>query len=404
MNYEKLQTRLREVMQGEIDRKEAVGTQLRVYHRNREVFRGCFGIDNTETGREVREDDIYRLFSMTKPITSAAVYTLLEQGRLSLEDAVEQYLPGFREMQVHTPDGLVPARRKMTVADLLHMVSGLEYPHPYNPVAAMLCGFYQEQEQKSPDQMLGTVEFCNRLGDYPLLYQPGERWNYGTSADVLGAIVEVVSGKSFRTYLKETVLTPLGMNDTDFFVPQEKRDRLASMYIRDEQGNFRREEPTFLALKERHIPPAFESGGAGLLSTLEDYSRFALMLLNRGTLPAECSKSGRAVTILRPETVAEMTVPGLTEEQRRQCGWESMKGFSYGSLMRILVAPDEVSYRPASVGEFGWDGWTGNYLCIDPTKEMTFLYMVQQANGCRPQMYDRIKQAVCDGLAEAEQP
>lgn len=403
MNYEKLQKRLREVMQEEIDKKEAVGTQLRVFHRNREVFRGCFGMDNPETGREVREDDIYRLFSMTKPITSAAVYTLLERGALSLDDAVEQYLPGFRNLQVYTPDGLVPAQRKMTVADLLHMVSGLEYPHPYNPVAAMLCEFYQEQERKSPDEMLGTVAFCNRLGTYPLLHQPGERWNYGTSADVLGAIVEVVSGKSFRTYLKENVLTPLGMNDTDFYIPEEKRHRFASMYIRDEQGNFRREEPTFLALKERHIPPAFESGGAGLLSTVEDYSRFALMLLNRGTLPAECSPTGRPVTVLRPETVAEMTVPGLSEEQRRWCNWESLRGFSYGSLMRILIHPEEVSYAPASVGEFGWDGWTGNYVCMDPMKEMMFLYMVQQANGCRPQMYDRMKQAIYDGLSEDAQ-
>ncbi len=401
MNYDLLKNRLHEVMQAEIRQKEAIGTQLRVFHKNREVFWECFGIDNINTGREVRKDDIYRLFSMTKPITGVAVYTLWEQGRLSLDDTVAQYLPGFSSTHVYTPEGAVPAKREITIADLLHMVSGLEYPHPGNPVAAMLCDFYEEQEEKSPDQMLSTVEFCNRLGSFPLLFQPGERWNYGTSADVLGAVVEVVSGKSFRAYLKEAVLDPLGMQDTDFYVPKEKLERFASMYIRDEHGVFRLEEPTFLTLKQRHIPPAFESGGAGLLSTLSDYSRFALMLLNKGTLPAEWGKDGKAVTILRPQTVAKMTTPGLSKSQRKQCGWESMRGFSYGNLLRILVAPDEVSYHPAFPGEFGWDGWSGNYVCMDPVNEMLFVYMVQQANGCRPQMYDRIKQTIYAGLSDA---
>lgn len=398
MNLKKLQEGLNRVMQEEIDLQEAVGTQLRVFVKNREVFRGCFGIDNTEIGKKVMEDDIYRMFSMTKPITAVTVHTLMEQGRLSSEDYVETYLPGFRNLKVYTPDGPVPAERKMTIEDLLDMVSGLEYPHPYNPVAAMLCEFYQEQESKSPQEMLGTVEFCNRLGEYPLLFQPGERWNYGTSADVLGAIVEIVSGMSFREYMKKTVLDPLGMSDTDFYVPKDKLSRYASMYIRDEDGTYRREEPTFLALKQRHIPPKFESGGAGLLSTVDDYSRFALMLLNHGTLPAEWSPTGEPVTILRPETVAEMNVPKLNEDQRRFCYWDSMKGFNYSSLMRVLTHPEEVSYHPAFVGEFGWDGWTGNYVCIDQRNEMAFIYMVQQANGSRTPMYDRIKQAIYDGL------
>ncbi len=398
MNLEKLQNGLARVMREEIDCGEAVGTQIRVFVKNEEVFRGCFGVDNTENGREVKEDDIYRMFSMTKPITAVTVHTLMEQGKLSTGDYVEDYLPGFRNLQVYTADGAVPAERKMTVEDLLNMVSGLEYPHPYNPVASMLCEFYGDQESKSPREMLGTVDFCNRLGTYPLLHQPGERWNYGTSADVLGAIVEVVSGMSFRAYMKKTVLEPLGMEDTDFYVPEEKLSRYASMYIRNEDGTYRREEPTFLALKERHIPPMFESGGAGLLSTVDDYSRFALMLMNGGTLPAKWSPTGEAVTILKPETVEQMTMPKLTEEQRRWCNWDSLRGFNYGSLMRVLTHPEEVSYHPAFVGEFGWDGWTGNYVCMDRVNDMTFIYMVQQANGSRTPMYDRIKQAIYDGM------
>lgn len=386
------------VMQDEIDAKGAVGTLLRVYKNGEEVYRGCFGMDSLEKQTPMHEDAIFRLYSMTKPVTSVAVHKLIEEGRLTKTDAVEKYLSGFANQKVWTEQGLVPVERAMTVGDLLNMTSGLEYPNPCNPVAVMLSEYYGQLENLEIAMPRDTVSICNRLGQFPLLHQPGARWNYSTSADILGGIVEVVTGQKYRDYVRENILLPLGMEDTDFHVPADKAERFASMYIPMEDGTLLEMEPGFLGMTNRLRVQEFQSGGAGLVGTIDDYSRFARMLVNDGTLPACASKSGEEVTILKPETVQSMRVAELTPEQRAYANWDSMKGFSYGNLMRVLVEPENCGYAPAFVGEFGWDGWAGTYVMMDPTNQMVFVYMVQQANGNRPWQYNAIKQAIYEHL------
>ncbi len=382
---------LDQVMQREIDAREAVGTVLLVYKDGEECYRGSFGIDSIAKKNAMTDDRIFRLFSMTKPVMSVALHQLLERGLLSKEDEVATFFPTFAKQKVWTPEGLVAPLRPITVRDLLNMTSGLEYPHPYNPVAAMLETYYNGLRDGS--EMCDTQSICMRLGEYPLLDHPGARWNYGTSADILGGIVEVVTGKTLREYMRENILLPLGMEDTDFYVPQEKWDRYAAMYIPTEKGMLE-EDPWFLGLGDRRKMPSFLSGGAGLVGTAEDYSRFARMLVNEGTLPACASASGRPVTILKPETIRAMRVTELTSQQMAYVNWESMKGFGYGNLMRVLVDTDVCGYAPAFSGEFGWDGWAGTYVMMDPTNQIVFVYMVQQANGSRPKMYNAIKQAI----------
>ncbi len=395
---DKLKQALDAVMQGEIDRGEAVGTLLRVYRDGEEVYRGCFGMDSLENGTPMHEDAIFRLYSMTKPVTSVAVHQLLEAGRISKDDAVEKYLPGFSNQMVYTEQGLVPVERKMTIRDLLNMTSGLEYPNPCNPVAVMLQEYYGKLEDLSVEIPRDTLSICNRLGQFPLLHQPGARWNYSTSADILGGIVEVVSGQKYRDYLKEHILNPLGMDDTDFYVPESKAERYASMYIPMEDGSLLEQEPNFLGMTNRVRKQEFESGGAGLVGTIDDYSRFARMLVADGTLPANASKTNEAVTILQPETVRQMRVPALNPEQCAYANWDSLRGFNYANLMRVLTDPEDCGYAPAFPGEFGWDGWAGTYVMLDPTNRIAFVYMIQQANGSRPRMYNAIKQAIYDHL------
>ncbi len=395
---DELKKALDALMQGEIDADGAVGTQLRVYRHGEEIYRGCFGMDSLSKKTPMLEDAIYRLYSMTKPITSVAIHKLIEEGRLSKEDPVYRYLPGFSEQTVWADEGPVPVERPVTVRDLLNMTSGLEYPNPNHPVARMLMAYYAQLEDLSVDIPRDNISICNRLGQFPLMFQPGERWNYGTSADVLAAIVEVVTGMTYRDYIMETILLPLEMTDTDFYVPEDKHNRFASFYIPMEDGTLLEEEPNFLGMTNRIRKQEFESGGAGLVGTIDDYSRFARMLVNDGTLPACASKSGRAVTILKPETVQEMRTPQLTPQQRAYANWDTLKGFSYGNLMRVLVDTDVCGYSPAFVGEFGWDGWGGTYFMLDPTNQLVFVYMVQQANGARPWMYNAIKQTIYDNL------
>ena len=393
-----LKAALDRVLLDEVERNDAPGNGLLVYHKGREVYRGTFGTDSISKGTPFTDKLIFRWCSMTKPVTAVAVNQLIERGVIKLTDPVGKYIPSFLKQSVYTENGPVPAKTQMTIWHLLHMVSGLDYPHPYNPVAKLVMEYYAELEGDDPEVKRDTVSICTRLGELPLLYEPGTVWTYSTSADVLGAIVELASGMKFSEYLKKNILLPLGMEDTDFFIPEEKWDRFAAMYTREEDGSYREWDPIFLGMKDRHYRQPFESGGAGLNGTMDDYAKLALTLLNDGTLPAEFSRDGKSVTLLKPETVKRMRTASLDGEQRKGMNWESLVGFNYGDLMRVLDTPEGCGYSPAFPGEFGWDGWTGNYVMMDPANDLTFVYFIQIGNGSRPVMYNRIKQTIYDNI------
>ena len=200
---------------------------------------------------------------------------------------------------------------------------------------------------------MDTATFCNRLGEQPLAFMPGTGWRYGTGADVLGAVIEKASGKRFGQFLKEELFDPLGMADTDFRVLPEKADRLVTCYQRTEAGLV----PftgMHLAVGRYDRPPAFESGGAGLVSTLEDYSRFATMLMNGGIWQGK--------RILSETAVRYMTSSRLNGDVRRKL-WDSLGGYNYGCLVRVCDRPGECSHFAAE-HEYGWDGWLGTPICL----------------------------------------
>lgn len=387
------------IMQEEIDRGSAVGTVCLAYKDNKEIYRGVFGKDNTTDDKPISYSSIFKLFSMTKPITSLATMIMLERGLIKLEDSVENYLPGFKNQMVLQEDGsLRPAVNKATIKNLLSMTAGIEYPNDVTK-AGMILGekLFWPMECKYPGEMIPTVELMNRVGEMPLLYEPDTKWNYSLCADVLGAVIEVVTGMSYGSFLDENIFKPLGMKDTGFYVPEDKYDRLVTMhdYV---DGKYVPWDKPFLGTMSRKYKPLFESGGAGLVATPDDYAKFALALANEGTLPAEFSPTGEPVKIISKETAKYMRTAQLSVSQRKTANWYSLEGYNYGNLMRVLDDPEKAGLKGPAIGEFGWDGWAGTYVSIDPVNKIVFMYFINVTNGNREWQMKVLKNALYDCL------
>lgn len=390
MNIKKL-NRLNELMQGQVDSGAIVGGSLSVIKDGKRIFSGCYGLADKASGKPVQEDTIFRMYSMTKPITAAALMILYDRGEIDLYDCVSWYLEGFKNQKVLSDDGtLSDVKRDVTIKDLLTMTSGLMYPDRVNPAGNKMADLFDEFYRRAErGEAYSTVEMCNLIGQQPLCAQPGDIWNYGTSADIIAGIVEVVSGKKYSDFLKEEIFYPLGMTDTDFWVPEEKRERFAEVYIRDEKGELAPLEWQHLGLVYKYTKaPEFEIGGAGLVSTMGDYEKFAQMLLGGGKLGDKRILSGRAVRLI--------TSPIITAEQARTYNWDSCIGCGYGGLMRVLE--DTQAAGVGEVGEYGWDGWTGNYFCNDPVNDISFIYMIQVAGGNGQRPIRTLKQVVYAAL------
>ena len=354
---------------------EAAGVNLLVLQDGKEVLYSQAGYADIEEERLYQRDTIVRLYSMTKPITGAAAMLLLERGELDLGQPVEEILPGFCNQMVWEDGRKVPVRRKMVVKDLLSMTSGLPYPYDMeHPASMAVQAIFDEIDAKLYGECpMDTVEIANRLGQCGLAFHPGDSWQYGTSADVLGAVIECVSGKKFGVFLQEEFFEPLGMADTGFYVPPEKQARLAAVYEKTKQGLKLCPTNRLGMMYRREKPAVFESGGAGLVSTLDDYARFAGMLMEHGSYQDR--------QILLPESVKFFTTSGLTPWQKEALwrSWDGLAGYSYGNLMRIMEEPG-LAYYQTWKGEYGWDGWLGTYFCNSPANRTTILMSFQRTD------------------------
>ena len=358
-----LEKKLTACLERAVENHEAAGISLLVLRDGTELCYAQAGKADIGSGKPVSRDSIFRLYSQSKPITAAAVMILADRGEIDLMAGADQYLPGFRNPRVVNPDGgIVPALRAPWILELLTMTAGLCYPDA-DPAGQYAARVFEEDQARIPaGEGMSTAEFCNRLGEQPLAFQPGTGWRYSTCADILGAVVEAVSGKRFGQFLKEELFDPLGMKDTDFWVPAEKKDRLVTCYRRI-PGGLEEFRNLHLAVGQYDRAPAFESGGAGLVSTLDDYAAFAAMLMNGG------SYGGRR--ILSPAAVRFMTAPRLSPEIRRAL-WDSLCGYNYGCLVRVCDRPGSCAVFNEA-GEYGWDGWLGTYFANLPASRITFL-------------------------------
>ena len=353
-----------------VEEGQIAGCAVRIMRNDEVCFEDSFGWADIEKKIKMSaENTLFPIASMSKVVTVAGMMQLYEQGLFKMWDPVSEYLPGFKNPKVarEKPDGtyeIVDAKGEVTLRQLFTMTSGV--PYGWADTAAGRIRIEKEKEwQESGKPMPGAVEYMNLVGQLPLAFEPGERWMYGFSIDVLGAVIEVLSGKTLGEYLKETIFDPLGMKDTGFFVPAEKMDRVATLYHINE--GLKAEERWYETKK-----PEFESGGGGLYSSVRDYSRFAQMLLHGGTLDG--------VRILGRKTVELISTDHLTPEQRKGDSWDTQRGYGYGLGVRVMTNP-ELAGINGSVGEWGWDGAFGNWFCVDPKENLTCVYLTTNLPG-----------------------
>ena len=357
-----------------------VGANAAVYRKGECLYQNSFGMADREAGRPMTADTIFRIYSMTKPVTAVAVMQLVERGLLHPDFPVGWYLPEFREFQVYDENGIPrQPKRELRVQDLMTMTSGLPYPNCLTKTECDMASFFGDMEAaRNTDHPVDTAEFCRRAAKIPAEFDPGTHWKYGISADILGGIVQQITGMDYRDYLFENIFDPLGMTDTDFYVHPEKQNRFAGAYewigkelVRDEKCH--------LGLNDYPTKPAFISGGAGLTSTSGDYAKFANALALGGI-----SKDG--VRIISEKALSYIRTPQVGGAQfRADQDWDSLRGYDYGTLVRVLT--DRAGAGTiANLGEFGWDGWTGTYFCVDPAEQLVIFFWIQVAcAGTSPQ-------------------
>ena len=324
------------------------------------------GYRDVEAGLPMQRDTIFRVASMTKPVTVAAAMSLLDEGKLTLTDPVTRWLPELADMQVLVDptgplDQTVPARRPITVDDLMTHRSGLAYVFSVTGPISRAYGrvsFRQDQ-----DHWLAEV------AQLPLVHQPGDRLTYSHATDVLGILISRIEGKSLQTVLSERIFEPLGMADTGFFISPDKRNRAATMYRLDEEAGLQHDAMGPIPVTE----PRFCQGGASLVTTVDDYLRFARMLLGGGEVDG--------VRVLSEESVRLMRTDRLTDEQKRNpfLGLPFWVGRGFGLNLSVVTDPAKSAqlYGPGGLGTFSWPGAYGTWWQADPANELILIYLIQ---------------------------
>ncbi|MGW5685844.1 serine hydrolase domain-containing protein [Nonomuraea sp. NPDC003754] len=370
--------RLREVLTRHVDSGKIPGL-VALVSRGGETHVEAIGTMRHDGGPPMSRDMIFRMASTSKPVSMAAAMVLLDECRLRLDDPVDAWLPELADRRVLKRsdgplDDTVPARRPITVRDVLTSTFGLGMDMTSLGTPIMNAIFEQGLTPNLPVPMPGPDEWMRRLGTLPLMHQPGQRWQYHISNDLLGVLVARVTGQSFETFLRERVFDPLGMKDTGFHVPADKIDRLPTLYAPDPQTG------QFLVWDEakggRHSrPPAFQGGGGGLVSTVDDYHAYFRMLLNGGMHGSERILSRPAVELmttnrLTPEQNAARNAMAL-DNVHISHGQGQHGGWGFGMAVRTYRG----DYAP--VGQFGWDGGSGTATYADPANQLTGILLTQ---------------------------
>jgi CubicO group peptidase (beta-lactamase class C family) len=372
--------RVGDYMRNEVATGKIPGAIVLIQQHGRPVYFEKFGVRDVESKHPITEDTIFRLYSMSKPITSVVAMMLVEDGKLRLDDPLSKYIPAFADVKVGVEKrdesgkvalALEPLQRPITIEDLLRHTSGLTY------------GFYGESAVRklyaNADLFEGdfdNAQFADRLARLPLQEQPGTLWDYGHSTDVLGRVIEVVSGKSLFEFEKERLLDPLGMNDTAFYVADESKRPLIAQPMPDDRFT-----SPLAGIRDPIRPRRWQSGGAGMVGTIGDYARFAQMLLNGGTLDGH--------RYLKPETVALMTSDHIGPETKIARDDFYFPGADSGFGLGFAVRTVQPSGTRLAIGEYRWDGVAGTFFFIDPEDDMFVICMMQT-----PSQRGRIQTAV----------
>ncbi len=381
-----------------VDDGRLTSYHLAVTRHGEVAHNSSYGYRDREAQIPVSPDTIWRIFSMTKPIVSVAAMMLWEEGLFELKDPVSNFIPEFADQKVWragsvTNPVLEPLMEPMRIWHLMTHTSGLTYNFMFaHPVDELYRRGGFEMMKANTDN-LATI--CTRLASLPLVFQPGSEWNYSMSIDVLGRIVEVISGQTLDEFLRDRLFGPLGMVDTGFSVPADDAERLAALYIANPSGGL----PIRLADADRAAlsPPAAFLGGGGLVSTMSDYLRFADMLRRRGEL--------NGARLLSPRTVAYMTknhLPGgvdLTAFGRPLFSETPFDGVGFGLLGSVTIDP--VAAKLAnSPGSFGWGGAASTFFWVDPVEDITCAFMTQLVPSSTHPIRSQLQQLVTQALVD----
>jgi CubicO group peptidase (beta-lactamase class C family) len=342
--------------------KRIAGGIVMIARHGKIVHFDAYGLRDIENDQPMEKDTIFRIYSMTKSITTAAALMLHEEGKLNIGDPVSKYIPELKQVQVIHGNEIVPATREMTIADLMRHTSGHGYGGEGNKQ-------YDDTFQKADplNTIVPLSRMQTKLGEIPLRFEPGTDWLYGISIDVLGRVIEVASGQTLLSFFDDRFFKPLDMKDTGFHVPEVKVYRFANNYYSDGKGNLTIAED---AKKSTYlIKPLFEGGGGGLVSTARDYMRFLLMIQGDGEFQGK--------RYLKPETVAMMK----TNQVPEAAGWVKFGneiregvGFSYGFSVRVKMSDWDPDGR---VGEYGWGGMASTHYWVSPTDDLCVITLEQ---------------------------
>ncbi|HXY25440.1 MAG TPA: serine hydrolase domain-containing protein [Candidatus Acidoferrum sp.] len=363
--------RLHNLIQGEIDKKLLAGAITILARHGKVVVYRTYGVRDLASGAPMTKDVIFRAYSMTKPVTGVAMMILYEEGKWLPSDPIAKYIPEFAQLKVFKgvgPDGkmmLVDPDHAPTLLELMTHSAGFSYGSGHSVVDAM----YQEKKLMRSDNLQDMID---KVATLPLNYQPGKGWTYSISMDIEGYLVEKLSGQTLPDFMRDHIFAPLDMKDTGFFVPGEKRSRFATNYRADAQGQL---VSTLAAgdAPDYTSQPVQPSGGGGLVSTAEDYYRFAQMLANGGELGDK--------RILAPATLKLMAsnhLPSNLLTGEFGIGQHIMRpGFGYGFNCAVIFDPAEAG-MPDGKGTFFWDGAAGTWFWVDPTNDIVFVSMIQR--------------------------
>ncbi|NJB71769.1 CubicO group peptidase (beta-lactamase class C family) [Saonia flava] len=361
--------RLDSTLKSFVDAGDIAGVSALIFEKDKEVYYNAFGYADREAKRPMDRNTIVQIYSMTKPVTGTALMTLYEQGKFDLDDPLSKYAPEFANMKVYVGEDssgkpiLEDVNREITIRDITRHTAGFGN-NASIPGLGKLIG---EADAMNRENTL--TEMAEKLGSTPLHFQPGTQWEYGPCVDVQAFMVERISGQPYGEYVREHVLDPLGLSKTRYFIPEEDRDQFAAMYLRNDEGELSRlpDENTFPNYFE-HWP--LTRGGSGLTSTLDNYQRFARMLVHKGTI--------ENATILKPETVELMATNHLADSitERMWLPSKGQVGFGIDFAVR-LRPPATKEENNGVVGEFFWDGAASTLFWVDPVNELTAVMFVQ---------------------------
>ena len=381
-----------------VDEGKVAGAGGMIIRRGEEAYCNSTGFQDLEKKISMKNDSIYRIFSMSKTFTIAAAMTLYEKSLFALHQPISDFIPAFKNTKVAETDKrgvihLVPPKQPLNFKHLFTMTSGIPYPSPDSYSGRAMGELWKKSgKSASSGKQWDSARMIEETAKVPLCFHPGEGWLYGFSHDVLGRLIEVITGKKLGVYLKETFFDPLGLKDTAFYIPKDKQSRAAKAYALDKKGlqpaagKFGRDPASAEA-------PAFESGGGGLCSTMADVAKFAQMLLNSG----KAGNAGGKNRILSRKTIDLIRTNHVDLSILDPSFFPHMTGYGYGLGVRTMLNTARAGLN-GSIGEWAWDGMMGTWYCVDPAEDMTALFFIQLMSGINDQLQRGFVQTVYSAI------